>query len=330
MCDWIRSYWPDNIECTFFKNFCSSLREKCADCFTKFLPEFRAICKQCQTFGLTKYKQCQAKYKLCRNKCCRGFNDSVDRVAMNWNKLNTNHHFLHCIPLKVGIVVIALLGLLYGAFGLYCCVTITMGHNKWRHVYKDKLDLLASMYLLSIFTGLLVVPYISLTLGIIIKSPVPILFYLYCIVFHLLCVWTITFGVSAYCIFINQKCSMGSGQGQAVSAIVLAMFYTFVWVYIIYCVNSYRKLRSGIIDVKVPVAVPAKTPARAAGAVPTLPPARPLATVPGAPAPPARVPASPQTSPQATRPTSTAQPPSRPLTKVAAKPSKNVLSAKLS
>lgn len=156
-----------------------------------------------------------------------------------WSYMHTIEYFVFCIPLNVGAYIIVTIGLIYGIMALFFLVSVSVNYEAYKSVYVYKIDQLYYFIILFCLVLIIFVASIILLVGVLIERSKPVLIYIWSICVHLILNVFLTLGVTIYCCY-DDVCFDGSGFGGACIMLTLTFFYSVLWSYFIYCVNSYR------------------------------------------------------------------------------------------
>lgn len=192
------------------------------------------ICKHfSQSLSIHKNKQ----YVVETPKMCT--EEWLDRNQC-WDDCVTVNVFLRCIPLKVAVFLVAIGGLCYGILGLSFFISIVVHYGDYRIVYANKEDVL--IYLLLI-CGIVVQIFFGsgcLLYGIIASDESTVFMFLWTIVIHVFLCCFLTLSMSSYCLFGNIKCFQETGLATVIISLIITIFYSAAWIYVVVAVNSYR------------------------------------------------------------------------------------------
>lgn len=170
----------------------------------------------------------------------------IQNCVHNWIDYNTEwsaapllDEFIHCIDLKIGCIIIAIFGIIYGLIGLLYFLSIIIHNSDWKSVYEKKNDALA--YFLSIFAiiSILFFTNIMLLLATLTGKEILLRLYQWSVVLHIILNIVINISVCLHCLF-NGMCFNNPPGGIIIGLMVVTIFYTIFWWYLIVTVNSYR------------------------------------------------------------------------------------------
>lgn len=166
--------------------------------------------------------------------------ENLAEMNHRWDECVTLDDFLQCIPLKVGVLIVAICGILYGFIGVFLFLSIILHFYDYTIVYIKKRDLL--IYLMIIFGMIskIFVASIFLLWGVSFQEDWPVFVFLWIAILHVFLIWLVTISMCSYCAFSNISCFQGSGIGMVLTSLVGTVFYSAFWIYIIIAVNSYR------------------------------------------------------------------------------------------
>lgn len=165
----------------------------------------------------------------------------VEKLTSLLERIPQCTHFLICIPLKTGIVMVVVFCLIYGVIGLVMFFKIIINYSAYEELYKKKMDVLVYLIYQFLIISITLFSSIILFVGFLRYSDMLLVIFSWSIVVHLILNWISTLIVSCYCV-VNSDCFQGSGMGQAIGGIIIAVAYTIIWCYFLVFCNSYRQV----------------------------------------------------------------------------------------